>query len=164
MNWGISSGLKAAFPNVVPAERPIVLLPQTIDPNWLAGFTSAEGCVKVDIGKSPTNSTGHQVQLVYVLTKHVRDKPIMEQIKDYLGCGNLTKNRDSYLLRVTKISDIQNKIIPFFKKHKIEGVKALDFDEWCEAAQLMIDKKHLTKEGLELIIKIKAGMNRGKKL
>lgn len=59
MNWGISSGLKAAFPDVVPAERPIVLLPQTIDPNWLAGFTSADGCVKVDIGKSPTNYTGH---------------------------------------------------------------------------------------------------------
>ena len=39
-NWGISSRLKAAFPDVVPAERPIVLLPQTIDPNWLAGFTS----------------------------------------------------------------------------------------------------------------------------
>ena len=33
MNLGLSEKLKMAFPDVVPAERPIVELPQTIDPN-----------------------------------------------------------------------------------------------------------------------------------
>ena len=33
MNLGLSEKLKMAFPDVFPAERPIVELPQTIDPN-----------------------------------------------------------------------------------------------------------------------------------
>ena len=33
MNLGLSDKLKTAFPDVVPVERPIVMLPKTIDPN-----------------------------------------------------------------------------------------------------------------------------------
>lgn len=33
MNRGLSDKLKFAYPDVVPAERPIVELPQTIDRN-----------------------------------------------------------------------------------------------------------------------------------
>ena len=40
MNRGLSGKLKLAFPDVVPVERLEVELPQTIDPNWLAGFTA----------------------------------------------------------------------------------------------------------------------------
>ena len=46
-----------------------------------------------------------------------------------------------------------------FKKYPIPGVKALDFKDFCRAAELMKEKKHLTPEGLEQIKKIKAGMN-----
>ena len=81
----------------------------------------------------------------------------------YLECGNLTKDRDSYSFRVTKFKDIAEKIIPFFKKYTIHGVKALDFADWCEVAEMMKQKKHLTAEGLEKIKKIKEGMNRGRK-
>ena len=33
MNLGLSDKLKKGFPDVVPVVRPIVELPQTIDPN-----------------------------------------------------------------------------------------------------------------------------------
>ena len=42
MNRGLSEKLKVAFPDVVPVERPLFELTQTIDPHWLAGFTSGE--------------------------------------------------------------------------------------------------------------------------
>ena len=64
---------------------------------------------------------------------------------------------------VTKISDISEKIIPLFKKHPVRGVKALDFGDWCEVAEMMKNKEHLTVEGLDKIKKIQAGMNRGRK-
>ena len=164
MNWGLSEKLKAAFPDVVPVERPEVELPQTIDPNWLSGFTSAEGCIKIAISKSPAYSTGHLVQLFYQLTQHVREKPIMEQIKDFLNCGNVYSNRTCIDYRVSKLDDLVNKIIPLFKKYPIIGTKALDFSDWCKVAEMIKEKKHLTAEGLEQIKKIKAGMNRGRKI
>lgn len=44
MNKGLSCSLKAAFPNVVPVPRPLVLNKKIEDPNWLSGFVDAEGC------------------------------------------------------------------------------------------------------------------------
>ena len=44
LNKGILEKLKTSFPNVVPVERPVVALPETIDPYWFAGFTSGDGC------------------------------------------------------------------------------------------------------------------------
>lgn len=48
---------------------------------------------------------------------------------EYFGCGNYysQSNRELGDFIVDKFSDIEEKIIPFFKKHKIFGVKSLDF-------------------------------------
>jgi HJR/Mrr/RecB family endonuclease len=43
-----------------------------------------------------------------------------------------------------KFDDIVNKIIPFFKKHPIQGVKAKNFKDFCKVVVLMKEKKHLT--------------------
>ena len=87
----------------------------------------------------------------------------MKSLIEYLQCGYITKNRETFDLKVTKFDDIVNKIIPLFQKYRIEGVKAKDFENFCQIADMMKEKKHLTLEGLEKIKKIKAGMNRGRK-
>lgn len=69
---------------------------------------------------------------------------------EYLGCGKIYLEAVYY--RVTKYTDIALKIIPFFPKYHIVGVKALDFKK----GSLMKNKDHLTPEGLDLINKIKA--------
>ena len=92
MNLGLSDKLKKAFPDVVPVERPLVELPQTIDPNLLAGFTSGEGCFLIKIAKSKT-IVGNRVQLVFQLTQHKRDQQLLILIMEFLGCGHVFKNR-----------------------------------------------------------------------
>ncbi len=64
---------------------------------------------------------------------------------------------------VSGLSDITAKIILFFEKYPIVGVKVLDFSDFCKASKLIKDKAHLTEPGLENICLIKAGMNRGRK-
>jgi hypothetical protein len=70
--------------------------------------------------------------------------------------GNITN------LRVCKISDLADKIIPLFKKHHILGVKSLDFEDFCKVAEIIKRKEHLTVKGLAEIIKIKEGMSKGR--
>lgn len=65
-------------------------------------------------------------------------------------------------LEVTKLSDLDEKIISFFSEYPIIGVKAKDFSDFCEVAKLMKNGFHLTQEGLEKIKKIKSGMNKGR--
>ena len=161
MNRGLSEELKLGFPDVVPVVRPLVENPKIIDPNWLAGFTSGEGCFLINIVKSQRYKLGEAVQLVFKITQHEREEQLIRVAGiEFLNCGNIYKNREAFDFIVSKFQDIDEKIIPFFLKYSIQGVKALDFKDFCLVASMMKDKKHLTKDGLDKIKKIKAKMNR----
>ena len=102
------------------------------------------------------------MKLVFKLTQHSRDKELIQNIIKYLGCGGVffqAKTSDIIHLLVTKFSYIQIKIIPFFKQHPVLGVKAFDFQDRCNVADLMSYKKNLSLDGLDKILKIKNGMN-----
>ena len=157
------------FADIVYVKRPLVLYQEIKDPYWLAGFTSAELNFIVKINANKTFSLGFQVQLEFKLTQHVRDEQLMNSLIKFLDCGKLDKdktgNRNWLDFKVTKFDDITQKIIPFFKKHSIHGVKSKDFADWCKVAKLVENKSHLTQEGLKQIPwrHIKVGMNKGRK-
>ena len=164
INLGLSEKLKKIFPSrgaIIPVPRPLVERAKTFDPNWVAGFVSGEGCFLIRILKSSTNITGSQVVLVCKITQHSRDEELMKSLVSYFGWGRYesahNKNIGNFI--VTKFTDITDKVIPFFDKYQIIGVKALDFIDWCEAAELIKNKAHKTPEGLEEIWKIKMRMN-----
>lgn len=96
INKGLSDKLKCSFPGVVPGSRPIVKLPQNIEPHWLAGFASAEGSFMVIRKKSSTYKLGFQVYLKFQITQHNRDKELLKSLVGYLGCGcyESSKGRD----------------------------------------------------------------------
>ena len=70
INRGLPDKLKAAFPDTKPVQRPVVELRSIPDPNWIAGFTSAEGCFHVNTSKSATNKLGFRAQLRFTITQH----------------------------------------------------------------------------------------------
>jgi hypothetical protein len=63
---------------------------------------------------------------------------------------------------VYRTNDIINKIIPVFDLHPLQGSKALDFADLRKAAEIIKVKGHLGKDGLEKILQIKGGMNKGR--
>lgn len=164
MNNGLTAVLAEAFPNITPADRLKVETREIVDPNWLAGFTAGEGSFLINIIKSSRHKTGAQVQLRFQITQHSRDQELLKSLIKYLECGhyNPRSGRDSGDFEVTRFSDIESKILPFFGKYPIEGVKALDFSDFKKAVEIMKVGGHLTKDGLDQIRLIKAGMNRGR--
>jgi hypothetical protein len=89
----------------------------------------------------------------------------MEYIISYLNCGKLYNNwEDSVEIVVTKLSDILHKILPFFEAYPIYGSKSLDLLDFTRIVYMMKSKIHLTKEGIDKIIKIKEGMNFGRSI
>ncbi len=159
MNWGLSDKIKAAFPGIIPMERTLVTTKKIEDLSWLAGFTSGEGCFLCTIYKSNTKM-GESVLLRFVITQHFKDEQLMKNLIEYFGCGNLYKKNERVLdFVVSKLSDINKIIIPFFSKYPLEGEKYKDFIDFCKIAELMGNKAHLTKEGLDQIRSIKSQMN-----
>ena len=106
---------------------------------------------------SSTNKLGYQVGATqrFQITQHSKDKLLMENIINYLECGYLSVRNDIIDFRVTKFSDIVEKIIPFFNKYPVLGVKKKDFEDFKLAASIISDKKHLTEEGLAQIKEIR---------
>lgn len=74
----------------------------------------------------------------------------------------LPPHREACDFRVYSFSDRITKIIPFYKGHPL-GEKSKDFNIFCQVAEIMKERKHLTKDGLKQIRKLKEGMNRRKK-
>ena len=162
INWGLSQELTVAFPGIKAVPRPIIKVPENIDPNWLAGFT--EGCFYVKIKKSKTHKIGLQVLLSFRITQHSRDTELMKNIIKYLECGiiHLYPRIPAVEIAVSKFKDISEKILPFFYNYPLQGTKALNCADFATTVKLMENKEHLTKEGLDKIIKIKSKMNRGR--
>ena len=163
MNLGLSDELKAAFPEIVPVKRPLVGDQKITDPYWLAGFISAEGCFSVIKKKSSNFRQGFQILLIFKLSQHHRDKLLLKSLIEYLRCGNVYKESEGTVqFSVTKYKDLTDKVIPFFDKYKVVGVKFQDYQDFKKVSELMKNGDHLTAEGLDSIIKIKAGMAKGR--
>ena len=134
------------------------MIPDNLNPNWVAGFMEAEGCFFV---KSFINSK-KKLQLVLgcQVTQHSRDSMLIEKFTSFFNCGRLETTREIYKnFVVTKLLHINEIIIPFFEKYPILGIKSKEFNDWKRIAFLMTSKAHLTEEGAKEILKIKSNMN-----
>lgn len=165
MNKGLSAVLTEAFPNVYPVSRPLVEVPKNLDPHWLAGFSEGESCFHVSISKSTTCKIGFSVQMRFIIGQHSRDTLLFEIIKKNWQCGKTSVDSKNLVVRfnVLKYTELNDIIIPFFKKYPLQGSKRLDLADFVKVADLMKCKAHLTIEGLKQIRKIISEMNTGRK-
>lgn len=71
MNLGLPDSLKSNLPNIKPVELTSTVNIKITDPEWIAGFTTAEGCFYLEVRKR-SDRKGYQIQLIYKLTQHIR--------------------------------------------------------------------------------------------
>ena len=159
MNWGLSDLLKSEFSNFTPVDRPIINTTIIPDSQWVAGFVCGEGCFFVEIFKSKTHNTGHQVKLRFQISQHERDKHLMELIMQFLGSGTLYKSSRYPVvdLTIVRFKDLIEKIIPLFFKISISWRKKFRFSRLMRSCEIN-DWRKTSKTGwliLNSIDKIK---------
>jgi hypothetical protein len=89
----------------------------------------------------------------------------MLKLRDFLKCGFIKYKKKQPLVsyNVTKLSDIQNIIVPFLEKNTLQGIKYKDYLDFVQIMRMMINKDHLTTQGLDKLKEIKSGMNDNRK-
>ena len=131
MNLGISETQKSNFSLTLwadavvkkaevlinPVVRPVIITNNIFDPNWISGFTSAEGSFDVSFRKSLNPKVKKYVTLRFRIYQHERDRNLMELLIKYLGSGKIEKHSKNPVVNLTigKFSDINNIIIPFYR-------------------------------------------------
>lgn len=146
--------------DIVPVIRPV--LPEDvytkINPYWISGFTSGDGCFSVSVIKSKAKLKKTS-WVRFILTQHKRDVSLIKAIASYFNCGKINQDFKAVYFVVQKLSDTLNIILPFFDKYSLIGTKVKDYEDFKLVCKLMHNKAHLTEVGLEKIVKIKQSMN-----
>ncbi len=104
-------------------------------------------------------TTGFRVKASFQIGVHIKDLALLEQIKSFFARGHISKlGLESIQYRVTGINDLIV-IVNHFERFSLITCKKHDYWLFKQAVVLIAQKKHLTVEGLEQIISIKASLN-----
>ena len=125
-----------------------------LDPNWVVGFTDAEGCFHVSVLKHPEMTVGYQVLPEFVVVQHERDVQILYALKRFFGYGVVRRNHaDRMCYRVRSLDGLKY-ICDFFLKHPLKTKKNVEFRKFRRIVEMMRQGKHLTKDGLREIVRV----------
>ena len=138
-----------------------------INPDYIVGFVDGEGCFCVPISAHKTLVHRREVRPTFEIELREDDLPILREIHRVLGCGNIyrlefkryAKWKPHVKLKVSKMSELQNILIPFFDRHPLQAKKRKSFIIFKRIIKLVAEKKHLTKNGLKTIIRLRNQMN-----
>lgn len=133
-----------------------------LHPYFVTGFSDAESYFYIGINRSTKMNTGWSVNLQFGINLHKKDRYLLELIKAILnGVGNIfSQEKENIQYIVSSIKDLQV-IVDHFNKFPLITKKSSDFQLFKYAFELVKSKKHLTFDGLILIVSIKALMNKG---
>lgn len=137
---------------------------------WVVGFIDGEGCFSVSLHRNPTTKLGWQIMPEFVATQGEKSLDVLNRLQTFFGCGRIFVNKrydnhreNLYRFCVRRFIDLEEKIVPFFKKNNLRTAKSKDFRIFAQIIGLMKKKEHLNKKGIKRIIALATKMNTGKR-
>ena len=135
-----------------------ILFNPNLQNGWLSGFTDAEGCFNVNISKRDNTISGHRIQLRFMLDQKYAFE-LFSIIRDLFGHGKVilrSKNMYRYycntFVAFTTICD-------YFDTFPLKTNKNISYVNWLKVYKMILNKEHLTPQGLDIIRSIKKTIN-----
>nr|YP_010963385.1 NADH dehydrogenase subunit 2 [Raffaelea arxii]WNK75974.1 NADH dehydrogenase subunit 2 [Raffaelea arxii] len=130
-----------------------------LNPWYITGFSDGESNFRVGISQS-NSKLGWIVQPVFQIELHKKDLNLLKKIKAYFDVGEIYFKESSCNFKVQSLKGVKV-IINHFEKYPLFTKKREDFLLFTQIVVLISQKEHLTNEGLQKIISLKASMNLG---
>lgn len=131
-----------------------------LHPFWVTGFSDAEGSFIITVRKQP-GSTGWRVTSLFSIHLHLKDLHLLYKIQSFFKVGRVHPSKKSACYTVEKFEDVVNVIIPHFHQYPLQSAKSIDFNLWSKCVEIMMNKEHLTHNGLKKIVRFKSALNKG---
>ena len=98
-----------------------------INPWFLTGFIDGEGCFRISLTKI-NRAIGWRVQLFFQINLHVKDRALLENIKDYLGVGKIHISGNNLIQYRVQTFDELTIIIKHMETYHLITQKRADFE------------------------------------
>jgi hypothetical protein len=134
-----------------------------INPGIWSGLIDGEGSFSIIISKNKTHKLGWRAELKFQIGIHTKDLNLLYLLQHHLGgigSIHLHESRDIVNYSIDSIEGF-NKLIVYLEKYPLLTQKAADFLLFKQGVKLFNNKTHLTLEGLNQLVNIKASMNLG---
>ncbi len=134
---------------------------------YLVGFTEGEGMFYIGIVPSPETTSGWQVIYFLKISQNPQGRVVLNQFKKRLNCGYIKSNSQSdptdksLAFVVRNFKDLKTKVVPFYEGNLI--IKRKNFEKFKKVLAIVDQGKHLTREGIDDILKIAYSMNTKKR-
>jgi len=87
-----------------------------------------------------------------------------ELLRDLFTVGRTRGRPDGvFYFEVTKPTDLNTFVFPFFERFKLRGPKASDLEVFKQITEIVLTRRHLTPEGFKKVLELRGPMNRGGK-
>jgi len=144
-----------------------------LKPEWVQAFIDGEGtfqCRIADVSSKGKSYVSINPTLEIAQSSH--DIEVLNAIKNFFGLGYLKPKYNIKSLDESKKSRSVNRliinkcknIIKFLDKYSMLTRKYLDYLDWKSIIELKSNNTHKTIKGLQDMINLKTGMNRGRLL
>lgn len=141
------------------------LLKPSLYSAWLSGFTDAEGCFYGRVKPCVTSKLKRAPLLTFQVSQ--KELEIIKIIKSlFLSLDNLDNKNIKYdkswsgwsfhCSSFVKLKLIRN----YFSRYKLKTKKLLAFKKWCKIHDMVLNKKHLTLDGLNKISLLTKDINK----
>jgi hypothetical protein len=142
---------------------------------WVIGFVDGEGCFSVSFVRQQDRAgrkgyrVGYQVSPQFVVSQGESSVHVLEELREFFGCGRVFANRryDNHRENMAQFivgrrEDLVERVIPFFRQYPLRTSKQRDFEKFAACVDLMLRGRHLTSQGLIEIAELTQTMNRRK--
>ena len=142
------------------------LVKPSLNSGWISGFSDAEGCFYGRVKNCKTSKLKRAPHLTFQVSQ--KEFEILLTIRDifflnneglYFKNINYDKSWNGWTFHCS--SFIKLKVIRnYFSRYKLKTKKLLAYHKWCKIHDMLLNKKHLTLEGLNKINLLSKDINK----
>lgn len=98
---------------------------------------------------------------MFQISLHKKDKALLDLIRNYFEVGEVIYRKDDvFYYRVSQVQDLML-VLSHFEKYPLLTQKGGDLELFKQIVDKIYRKEHLTTEGVQEIVNLKASMNFG---
>jgi hypothetical protein len=129
--------------------------------NFLAGFALGEASFMVVC--RPRGDYARRWKLSAAFNVSQTDRAPLDLFRETLACGTMRKaGNGGWYWEVNRLPDIRSRVVPFFRRFPLVGMKAHDFDLFAEAVELLANEA-MPDADYKRVLLLREQMNRGGK-